>query len=129
MCVICYNKHLRLTNESYRIRSKAAAIAYRKTAIGHRKFTSSILKKRYGITIEQREQMFKDQNGLCKICEKPKKLVVEHCHRTKRVRGLTCNRCNQLVSDVERDDDILVKLAEYLYFKSVSSFEEIKGYK
>lgn len=45
----------------------------------------------------------KDQNGLCKICLRKKKLVIEHCHTTKRVRGLTCNGCNVKISWYERN--------------------------
>lgn len=54
------------------------------------------LKYRYGITLEDYENQFEKQNGLCSICNKNhgKKLVVEHDHKTKRVRGLTCQGCN-----------------------------------
>lgn len=38
------------------------------------------------------------QNGVCAICEVPptakRRLVVDHCHKSGRVRALLCSRCN-----------------------------------
>jgi len=60
----------------------------------------SRLKTTYGITPERYDEMFKEQNGRCKICEaeKPggrtKLFFIDHCHKTDTVRGLLCMRCN-----------------------------------
>ncbi len=57
-----------------------------------------VLVRKYGITIEEYEQMLKDQNGVCKICKGPdpagKDFAVDHCHVTGKVRGLLCQNCN-----------------------------------
>lgn len=57
------------------------------------------LKARYGIDIEQYDAMLKTQNGVCKICSSVnldgKRLHVDHCHQTGKVRGLLCNGCNR----------------------------------
>ena len=50
--------------------------------------------RRYKITLETRMQMEEKQEGKCLICKKTGKLVVDHCHSTKKVRGLLCNNCN-----------------------------------
>ena len=55
------------------------------------------LLRKYGITIEQYEKALKLQNYVCAICHKPPKtrrLAVDHCHKTKRVRGLLDMFCN-----------------------------------
>lgn len=57
------------------------------------------LKAKYGITPEVYDAMFKQQNGVCKICKQTergryKNLAVDHNHRTGEVRGLLCRRCN-----------------------------------
>jgi len=42
------------------------------------------------------EKMVKDRNGLCDICKmKPKKLRVDHDHKTGKMRGLLCDVCNK----------------------------------
>lgn len=52
-------------------------------------------KSRYNITIDDYNQMYSNQNGCCDICKLPSsKLVVDHCHINKNVRGLLCGNCN-----------------------------------
>jgi hypothetical protein len=49
----------------------------------------------YGITVEEYDRRLADQGGVCAICggtESP--LSVDHCHESKRVRGLLCKSCN-----------------------------------
>lgn len=65
---------------------------------GGPKLRERTLRQRYGIGIAEWEQMFAKQNGACAICEASnKRLVVDHCHHSKRVRGLLCDGCNQLM--------------------------------
>ena len=61
--------------------------------------------KLYGITVEQYGQMFEKQNGLCKICGEPgisRRLAVDHCHKTGKVRGLLCWKCNMCLGIFEK---------------------------
>lgn len=51
-------------------------------------------KYRYGITIEQYDEMFQIQQGKCKICKVETELVLDHCHTTGYIRGLLCRCCN-----------------------------------
>lgn len=58
----------------------------------------SHLKTRFGITIEEYNLMFLQQNNCCAICykeSKSKRLAVDHCHITGKIRGLLCSKCNQ----------------------------------
>jgi len=74
------------------------------------------LKHRYGITIEEYEQMEKEQKGVCKICKKKPEghLHVDHSHKTKKVRGLLCGCCNRGIGLLKEDPQIFLNSLEYL---------------
>ena len=55
--------------------------------------------KTYGITIDDYNKIFKEQEGNCGICNKhqvefKKRFAVDHDHDTGEVRGLLCFDCN-----------------------------------
>lgn len=78
------------------------------------------LRKNYGITIEVFEALLAKQNGRCAICgtDKPcgpgKKLMVDHDHKTGRIRGLLCNHCNSTIGYALECPDRLKKAIAYL---------------
>lgn len=54
---------------------------------------------RHGLTKSQKEAMLIAQNSQCAICacyqsEINHILVVDHCHKTGKIRGLLCPECN-----------------------------------
>jgi hypothetical protein len=59
----------------------------------------------YGISVTQWNRMYTRQNGVCPICLRPifkpgnkfgkATAHVDHDHKSKRVRGLLCWRCNK----------------------------------
>lgn len=51
-------------------------------------------RREYGITLAQYEQMRAYQSGECAICNRETELVVDHSHKTGKVRGLLCRNCN-----------------------------------
>lgn len=55
----------------------------------------------YGITAEEYWAIYEHQGGCCYICQRAtgvrKRLSVDHCHETGRVRGLLCTGCNRNV--------------------------------
>jgi hypothetical protein len=70
------------------------------------------LKKRYNMTLEDYNTLFIKQEGKCAICKKhqinfSRRLAVDHCHKTSRVRGLLCPKCNWRVGFLETTDLIL----------------------
>jgi hypothetical protein len=77
------------------------------------------LKRNYGITLEEHTKMYEEQNGRCAICDnegngKWKKLCVDHCHNTGKVRKLLCNNCNTALGLVGDNIDTLQKMIQYL---------------
>jgi hypothetical protein len=73
---------------------------YRKNTTVHKKRAEkNRMKSVYGIDPDTREMLWKAQNGKCAVCGKAEtefknRLGVEHCHQTKRIRGLACFYCN-----------------------------------
>lgn len=75
------------------------------------------LMRKFGITIEQYEEMLAIQGGGCAICGRlPGKisLHVDHDHETGRIRGCLCFRCNNALGDFAENGDWLVAAANYL---------------
>ncbi|MCE5263250.1 MAG: endonuclease VII domain-containing protein [Deltaproteobacteria bacterium] len=80
---------------------------------------SKKLQRLYGITLEQYRQILKLQGNICAICGtgnpgKMGRFYVDHCHVTKRVRGLLCNLCNVGIGSMGDDPTRLRRAAEYL---------------
>lgn len=74
------------------------------------------LKKRYGITTADVEQMIADQGGDCPICGDvlPEPAHIDHDHETGRVRGVLCRSCNQGLGMYRDDPARLRAAADYL---------------
>lgn len=75
--------------------------------------------KKKGINKEIYEKMAIQQEWKCLICgiterECKKKLSVDHNHKTGKVRGLICNRCNLALGNTKDNPLILIKCAKYL---------------
>lgn len=54
--------------------------------------------RQLGVTDDEYERLLAAQGGGCAICgstPKTRRLHVDHDHRTGRVRGLLCMRCNR----------------------------------
>lgn len=74
------------------------------------------LKKFYGISETEYNQMFNEQSGKCKICRNysERKLDTDHDHVTGLVRGLLCISCNLAIGHM-KDNPLIAKAAfEYL---------------
>lgn len=71
---------------------------------------------RYGITLDQYEEMLAAQDGKCAICgeEPPPPLLVDHDHETDELRELLCLSCNSLLGQARDNINILRKSIEYL---------------
>lgn len=92
--------------------------------LGEEKFLAIIRKsdwKKIGIFFSQEEynNKFNQQAGCCAICgrhqsEFKRRLAVDHNHKTGKIRGLLCARCNYIVGAVESNGDIIPIAKTYL---------------
>lgn len=75
--------------------------------------------KEYQITEDQYNRMFDLQEGRCKGCnthqdDLSKRLCVDHCHETGKIRGLLCTNCNLAIGLVADSPEVLLSLIDYL---------------
>jgi len=76
-------------------------------------------KKAFGIDLKDYNYMLTEQNNRCWICgltakDNNKRLAVDHCHTTGKVRGLLCNSCNRALGMFKDDISYLQRAILYL---------------
>ena len=106
-----YLKHKdreKATREIYRAknREKILEVQKRWNNKNFNRRKNVILKNVYGITLDDYNRMFNEQNGKCAICQRhqnelTKSLCVDHNHKTKQIRALLCITCNTDLASVE----------------------------
>jgi hypothetical protein len=81
----------------------------------------SNLRRKYGLTPEEHIELQVSHEGRCAICRQvPVKgrhnaaLHIDHDHKTGKVRGLLCARCNVSIGQFEDSPALLRSAAEYL---------------
>jgi hypothetical protein len=77
------------------------------------------LKRKYGISLQDYEQLLAETDHKCQICgkteeENGKRLAVDHCHKTEEVRGILCDTCNTGLGMFLDNTNLLNKAIEYL---------------
>lgn len=88
----------------------------------------AVLKRQYGLTIEEYEQMLERQDGLCAICKNPpgvKGLFVDHDHDTGEIRELLCQHCNFALGLLDEDVARMHRACAYLLRHRKSKLEVI----
>ncbi len=97
-------KHLARTSAVYRRNPDA-------------KFNRHLMRS-YGITLADYDRILAFQGGGCALCGKPQRtealrLAVDHDHRTGRVRGILCHRCNCAIGALGDSAEKLTRVIEY----------------
>jgi hypothetical protein len=79
------------------------------------------ISNKYGVTIQDYNEMFESQNGCCAICDSheigrkgAKYFNIDHCHNSGKVRGLLCHNCNIILGKIDDSKDWLNRAIEYL---------------
>ena len=84
---------------------------------------NSKLKRAYGITFDEYEELLSKQNKKCAICgidnngkyrNKPRAFAVDHCHTTGKIRGLLCSDCNTGIGLLKDNINFLQSAIKYL---------------
>ena len=77
------------------------------------------LRRTFGITSQQYDQMLDAQAGRCAICHTDEcksgyAFAVDHCHTTEKIRGLLCRDCNTSLGKFNDNIQTLERAIEYL---------------
>lgn len=118
-------QYRKTTRENERIRHPGQANARRKrwndrhlqqNALCHLEHR---LRTDYGMTLDNYLNMLSKQNNCCAICgvttqELDRRISVDHCHKTGKVRGLLCQKCNNGLGFFKDSPALLTKAADYL---------------
>ena len=131
VCIVCGGDPKPLSEFNYRkrrskysTRCKKCRAIWRKqnnemNLDDHKRRTrNSNLKRKFGITLGDYEDMLFGQGGKCLICGEEqhgnKELSVDHDHKTGKIRSLLCSRCNTFVGYIESNPDLLPNVIEYI---------------
>jgi hypothetical protein len=75
------------------------------------------LRSKFNMTAEDYYELLENQGEVCAICGKDdgaRRLAVDHCHRTGRIRGLLCRKCNMAIGLLQDDSGIVLQAYSYL---------------
>ncbi|WP_337191919.1 endonuclease VII domain-containing protein [Streptomyces sp. HUCO-GS316] len=72
------------------------------------------LKRNYGLTEAERDELIASQGGVCCICLSAPAAHVDHCHKTGRVRGVLCFSCNAALGQFKDRPDAIRRAAAYV---------------
>ncbi len=83
------------------------------------KIEADRIKARYGITVDERDDMRKEQHYRCFICGAHENtltlgLCIDHDHETNQVRGLLCSKCNSGIGMLKDDPELLQNGIDWL---------------
>lgn len=99
----------------------------RRESLGRFGYLKWFLPKKYGITVEDYHRMRAEQNYRCAICglhedtlvgnhnRNERRLQVDHCHDSNKVRGLLCGDCNVAVGRLR--DSATAAFMAFLYLE------------
>lgn len=103
--------------EEWTARKNAWCVKNRDKVRSYNKKT--LLKIRYGLTLDEYSRMLASQNGKCAICYREnnhlnRKFAVDHDHATGKIRGLLCFHCNLGIGNLQDSTIVLQSAIQYL---------------
>ena len=86
----------------------------------------AIMRRQYGISMEEFDALLEFQGGGCAICSKPieklrRRMNIDHDHRNGKVRGILCSGCNTGLGHL---GDNVEGLKKALYYLENTPFDE-----
>jgi len=87
----------------------------------------AIIRRQYGISMQEFEELLEFQNHECAICNKPieklsRRMNIDHDHNTNEVRGLLCSGCNTGLGHLGDSIEGLKRALQYLENPSFNQY-------
>ncbi|GAI24670.1 unnamed protein product, partial [marine sediment metagenome] len=76
-----------------------------------------LLNRQYNMTLDEYDKLAEHQNNVCLLCgelEVGRRLAVDHNHKTGKIRGLLCQRCNCCIGFIESKNLPIKDIQKYL---------------
>jgi Recombination endonuclease VII len=108
----------------------AASTRYKQSEHGKLAAWTRYLQKVYSIDSTTYMHLLELQNGGCAICQvKPnnRRLHVDHHHKSKKIRGLLCGKCNQAIGLLNEDLRLFDTAKKYLECENEAISRVIKN--
>lgn len=84
---------------------------------------------KYKLVSGQYDLLYKKQDGRCAICfgsQAHRPLSVDHCHKTKTVRGLLCDQCNLALGKFKDNEIVMLRAIRYLMKSSATYADKLE---
>ena len=105
-------------NRRWREKNKERINAQQRARYDPAKWRNDYLKRTFGITQSDYEEMLALQGSRCAICgrapDEAKALHIDHCHDSGKIRALLCGSCNRMLGLAKDSPEILEGAARYL---------------
>ena len=92
--------------------------AWSKTSHGRVVKRNGILAREFGLSANDYARMLAEQGGVCAICGAPptegRRLHIDHCHDSGKVRALLCSKCNTFLGLADDDPERMRAAANYV---------------
>lgn len=106
-CKKCHRKYCKEYRQRPEVQKKRRAL-----------WTEWDLKKKYGITVKDKNDIFARQGNICAICKSNKTTGrgwhIDHDHKTKKIRAILCHACNLLLGQAKDSKEVLREAIAYL---------------
>lgn len=118
-CKTCNELHEQTGREIQRNQAPMSCVNYAPPNKMFEDRRDGIVRRQYGITLAEYDQMLRDQEKKCAICGNEdevegRRLAIDHCHETKNVRGLLCGKCNRGLGLFYDNQELLQNALTYL---------------
>jgi hypothetical protein len=118
-CKHCGEIHVQNQREIRRNSHPMSCSAYKPPNKMFEDKRDGIVRRQYGITLAQYDEMCAEQDGKCAICGNKdevegRRLAIDHCHDSGKIRGLLCGKCNRGLGLFYDNQELLKNAISYL---------------